>query len=154
MSNFSSLSRLAFPLLLAASLPFALPAQSKQDQAGKPHAWVGGEKPIHTKKEDDVDDPNGRDLIGIVRDTQGAAVPSALVHMKNVRTGKVRSIVATHDGTYRFQGLNRNDDYEISAELKGLASPTRKLSLYDTRPNPYFSLVLSQPAAKTNEAKK
>ncbi len=145
-------------LALAASLlPLPAAAQSKESQESQPHASFDGQKNKYEppKKDDAVDDPNGRSLIGIVRNANDQAVPFSLVRLKNVRTGRVRTIVAAKDGAYRFDGLSPKIDYQVSAESKGMRSTVRKLSLYDTRPLPYFSLVLSEPVPPpAAEAKK
>ncbi len=129
------------PVLFVASLPLAAQSHMDSDPVHRSNTVLGGQKDLK-----DVEDPHGRTLLGVVRDAQNQPVPYALVYLKNLKTEGSRSIMTAKDGTYHFYGLNRATDYEVSAENKALASPPRKLSHYDTRQEPYFSLTLSQPA--------
>ena len=129
------------PVLLLASLPLAAQSHMDSDPVHRSNTVLGGQKDLK-----DVEDPHGRTLLGVVRDGQNQPVPYALVYLKNLKTEGSRSIMTAKDGSYHFFGLNRQTDYEVSAENKGLASPPRKLSHYDTRQEPYFSLALTVPA--------
>ena len=133
--------RYLIPVLFLASLPLAAQSKMDSDPVHRSNTVLGGQKDLK-----DVDDPHGRTLLGVVRNAQNQPVPFALVYLKNLKSETSRSILTGKDGTYHFYGLRRTTDYEVSAENKGLASPTRKLSHYDTRQEPYFSLTLSIPA--------
>ncbi len=149
------MQKLTSVVLLAFALPALSVAQSKESQEVQPHASFDGKKYEPPKKDDAPDDPNGRSLVGVVHDASDNGVPMALVRLKNLRTGKVRNYIAGKDGVYRFDYLSPKDDYSVFAELKGMQSPMRKLSKYDTRPEPYFRLVLSEPVPPpAAEAKK
>ncbi len=140
------MQKLTSVVILAFALPVFGAAQSKESQEVQPHVTYDGKKYDAPKNPDAPDDLNGRSLVGVVHDENDNAVPMALVRLKNLRTGKVRNYIAGKDGAYRFDYLSPKDDYQVFAQLKGMQSPVRKLSKYDTRPEPYFRLVLSEPA--------
>ncbi len=139
------MQKLTSVALLAFALPVFCAAQSKESQEVQPHVTYDGKKIDAPKNPDAPDDLNGRSLTGVVHDQQDNGVPMAVVQLKNLRTGKVRNYIAGKDGAYRFDYLSPKDDYQVFARLKEMQSPVRKLSKYDTRPEPYFRLVLSEP---------
>jgi len=58
------------------------------------------------------------ELRGVLRDTQGAAVPGVAVVVRNQDTGMFRETISSADGTYFISGIVPGM-YEISAELPG-----------------------------------
>src|SRR5579862_6735155 len=84
----------------------------------------------------DKEDPNTRMVQGAVMDVTGNPVEGAVVQIKNMKTLQVRSFITQKDGTYHFQGLNTNVDFELKALTSGAASPTRTLSTFDSRNKP------------------
>ena len=75
-----------------------------------------------------------RTVRGVVVDKGSeAAVPSAVVFLKNTRTNAVRSYIADDEGNYRFSGLDPNVDYEIHAEKDGAKSAVRTISSFDNK---------------------
>jgi hypothetical protein len=74
-----------------------------------------------------------RTVRGTVLDRNENPLPSAIVHLKNVRTLTVRTYISDNAGQYRFSGLDPNVDYEIHAEHENLTSNTRTISSFDTR---------------------
>ena len=74
-----------------------------------------------------------RTVRGTVVDKDEAPMPSAIVHLKNVRTMAVRTYIADDAGNFRFSGLDPNVDYELHAEHDNLTSNTRTISNFDTR---------------------
>jgi hypothetical protein len=74
-----------------------------------------------------------RTVRGTVIDKAENPLPSAVVHLKNVRTVAVRTYIADGSGQFRFSGLDPNVDYEIHAEHGNLMSNTRTISSFDNR---------------------
>jgi len=74
-------------------------------------------------------------------------VAGAVVKLKNMRNLQVRSFITQADGKYMFQNLSSTVDFELKAEYKGMASPARTLTIYDTRLDPIINLKL-EPAKK------
>jgi hypothetical protein len=86
-----------------------------------------------------------RTVRGVVVDKSSeAAVPSAVVFLKNTRTNAVRSYIADEEGNYRFSGLDPNVDYEIHAEKDGAKSATRTVSSYDNKKEIVFPLKIEK----------
>ncbi len=81
-----------------------------------------------------------RSLQGQVLDNSEAALPNAVVYLKNTRTLAVRSYISGQDGSYHFSGLSQNVDYEVHAERDGQKSDTKTLSGFDTRPRSTINL--------------
>jgi hypothetical protein len=74
-----------------------------------------------------------RTVRGTVIDKNENPLPSAIVHLKNVRTMAVRTYITDSAGAFRFSGLDPNVDYELHAENDTLTSNTRTISSFDTR---------------------
>jgi hypothetical protein len=74
-----------------------------------------------------------RTVDGMVVDHDGKPVNRAVVQLKNVRTAQIRSYITEEKGSFSFNGLNPDIDYEIRADLDGNSSPTKTLSSYDGR---------------------
>ena len=83
-----------------------------------------------------------RPVHGTVKDSAGNAVAQAIVALKDVKTGKKIETVTHDDGSYRFDELKIADDYELQATHDKLASPIKKLSLYDSRRDPVINFEL------------
>lgn len=95
-----------------------------------------------------------RYVTGVVTDANGNPVGGALVFVKDLRTKKERSIVATPQGTYKFEDLNKTFEYELRAAKGKLVSPIKKLTSFDTRMKPVMNLTLEEPAPPTVPEKK
>jgi hypothetical protein len=65
------------------------------------------------------------DLRGVLRDSQGGALPGVTVVVRNQDTGMFRETTSNADGTYFVSGLIPGR-YEISAELQGFKKFTRQ----------------------------
>jgi len=79
------------------------------------------------------EDPNIRTLQGQVTDGSSKAVVGAVVLLKDMKTLQVRSFVTQARGDYRFAGLRTDTDYQVRAELNGMMSETRRLTVFDSR---------------------
>jgi len=87
---------------------------------------------------------NLKTVRGVATDKSDAAVPSAVVFLKNVRSNQVRSYIADNQGNFRFSGLDPNSDYELHAEKDGAKSQTRSISSFDTRMDIVLNLKLER----------
>jgi len=94
-----------------------------------------------------------RVLRGVVRDAKENAVAGALVMLKDKKTDKVRTNVSQDDGTYLFDRLDRKIDYEVVAQLEGMKSRTRLLSVYNNTSRPYMELKLELKEEPKQESK-
>jgi hypothetical protein len=99
------------------------------------------------EKKDKSRDRSHRDVAGIVMLQDETPVGGAVVKLKNLRSLQIRSFITPADGKYIFQNLSSNVDFELKAEYKGMASPARPLTIYDTRLDPIINLKL-EPAKK------
>jgi hypothetical protein len=81
-----------------------------------------------------------RVLIGQVTDKNDQPVPEAIVYLKDTKTIAVKSYVSQKDGTYRFNALSVNNDYEVYAQKNDKKSPVKKLSQFDSRAEPRINL--------------
>ena len=88
--------------------------------------------------------PAERSVHGTVTDTEGKAMAGAVVQLKNKRTQEIRSVITHEKGTYLFNGLIKDDDYELSANTKDHESKPHVLSTYDPRENPMVNLQLTE----------
>jgi len=89
-----------------------------------------------------------RTVRGVVVDkSTEAAIPSAVVFLRNTRTNAVRSYIADEEGNYRFSGLDPNVDYEIHAEKDGAKSATRTVSSFDNKKEIVVNLKLEKKKA-------
>ncbi len=94
-----------------------------------------------------------RSVNGVVKDAEGNPVASALVYLKEVESGKERSIVAGPNGTYKFEDLYKARDYQLRAVKGKVESTPRTLSTFDTRYMPSMNLTLEPPAANDSAKK-
>jgi hypothetical protein len=99
------------------------------------------------EKKDKPRDRSHRDITGMVMLHDESPVGGAVVKLKNLRNLQVRSFITQPDGKYIFQNLSSSVDFELKAEYKAMASPTRALTIYDTRLDPVINLKL-EPAKK------
>jgi len=91
------------------------------------------------------EDQNVRSIQGVVEDPRGNLVEGAVVQLKNTKSLQVRSFITLREGNYYFHGLSPNVDYELKAEFKDLASPVRRLSVFDSRKTAVVNLKLAPP---------
>jgi hypothetical protein len=67
-------------------------------------------------------------VVGVVADTSGAVVPSAVVTIKQADTDAIRTATVNESGQYRFPFL-KPGEYTISAQAEGLTTGTARFSL-------------------------
>jgi hypothetical protein len=89
-----------------------------------------------------AEDQNVRSVEGVVEDPQGKLVEGAVIQLKNTKTLQVRSFISLREGAYYFHGLSPDVEYEVKAESKGMASPVRRLTVFDSRKKAIVNLRL------------
>jgi Carboxypeptidase regulatory-like domain len=92
------------------------------------------------KKKDD----HTRSVKGLVLEPDGKPVAGAVVQLKNTKTLQVRSYITQDDGSYRFEELSTDIDYELRADLHGVSSDAKSLSSFDTRKQATVDLKLKR----------
>lgn len=113
-----NLLQLALILLLAAALPLA--AQRKGSR----------------------ENTNTRSVQGAVLDASDNPIVGAVVQLKDTRSLQIRSFITREKGTYHFQGLSKDIDYELKADFKGKSSDDRRLSSFDSRREAVINLKI------------
>ena len=106
------------------------------------------------QKKEKPRDPTIRQVSGIVRVPDGSPAVGAVVQLKNLKTLQVRSYIAQAEGRYQFQNLSTNIDYELRATYKDMASPTRTLTVFDTRWDATVNLQLEASKTEKTEERK
>lgn len=94
------------------------------------------------QKKDKARDPNIRNVQGVVSLPDGAPAEGAVVQIKNLKTLQVRSFITLEQGAYQFQNLPTTIDFELRADFKQFASPTRSLTVFDKRLDAIVNLKL------------
>jgi hypothetical protein len=83
-----------------------------------------------------------RTVIGLVTDKNDSPIPDAIVYLKDTKTLAIKSYVSQKDGTYRFNALSMNIDYELYAQKDNKKSAIKKLSQFDGRAEPRINLKI------------
>jgi len=99
--------------------------------------------PVASAQRKQAQDQNVRSVQGVVEDPQGNLVEGAVVQLKNTKSLQVRSFITQREGNFYFHGLSPDVDYELKAEYKDLASPVRRLSVFDSRKKAVVNLRLA-----------
>ncbi|MBV9743413.1 MAG: carboxypeptidase regulatory-like domain-containing protein [Acidobacteriia bacterium] len=94
------------------------------------------------KKKDDQG--NTRSVQGEVTAQDDSTVAGAVVQLKNTKTLQIRSFITKENGSYYFNGLSPDVDYELRAESQGLSSSTKTLSSFDSRKAATINLKLNK----------
>ncbi len=105
--------------------------------AGAQIQFGGGSPP--EKKEKPI---TSRNLSGQITDKNDNPVSDAIVYLKDTKTLSIKSYVSQKDGSYRFNALSMNNDYEVYAQKEEKKSPTKKLSQFDSRGEPRINLKI------------
>jgi hypothetical protein len=77
--------------------------------------------------------PVQRVLQGRVMDKADAALPGAVVYLKDGHSLAVKSFITNEQGGYRFSQLAQSTDYEVWAESDGKKSPVKTISSFDSK---------------------
>jgi len=94
------------------------------------------------KKHDDS--ANSRTVQGSVTAADESAAIGAVVQLKNLKTLQIRSFITKNDGTYYFNGLSPDIDYELKADYQGGSSGTKTLSSFDSRKEAIINLKVNK----------
>jgi carboxypeptidase family protein len=97
--------------------------------------------------------PQVRTLTGTVFNGDDAPIPNAIVYLKNLKTRTIKTYIAGADGTYQFNGLSPNIDYEFYAEVDGQKSSNKTLSSFDSRPKANINLHIDMKKAADQSKK-
>jgi len=90
------------------------------------------------------EEQSNRSVQGNVTSAEDTPLAGAVVQLKNTKTLQIRSFVTKEDGSYYFNGLSADVDYELRADYQGSASPTRTLSSFDSRKSATINLKLNK----------
>jgi Carboxypeptidase regulatory-like domain len=85
-----------------------------------------------------------RTLEGQVTSPDDAPVSGAVVQLKNTKTLQIRSFITRENGSYYFEGLSPDVDYELRADSQGMSSSTKTLSSFDSRKAATINLQLKK----------
>lgn len=88
--------------------------------------------------------PDTRVIEGTVTDAHGAPVSGAVVLLKDTKTLQIRSYIANKDGKYQFYGLSTDINYELRAETSQMTSPTKLISVFDSKKVTKLDLKIKQ----------
>ena len=105
--------------------------------AAVPVAFAQGKK-----KGDNINDT--RTVQGVVTAADDMPVTGAVVQLKNTKTLQIRSFITQQNGSYYFNGLSTDVDYELKAESQGISSPVKTLSSFDSRKEAVLNLKLNK----------
>jgi hypothetical protein len=85
-----------------------------------------------------------RSVHGVVTDGADNPLEGAVVQLKDTKTLQVRSFISRKNGTYQFNGLSADVDYEIKADHQGKSSDSKTLSSFDSRRQAVMNLKISK----------
>jgi hypothetical protein len=86
-----------------------------------------------------------RSVHGIVKDEKENPVNGALVNLTNLKTKKTLTYITKANGTYYFDDLSRDEDYELDAVFHDKKTRTKKLSHYDPQRSSMRILSFGEP---------
>ena len=101
------------------------PAQDGPEQ--KPNVFLQNDR-VKNEKES-----NTRTIDGTVKDTSDNPLAQAIVQLKNTKTSNIVNFATKDDGRYVFRDLPMDINYELIAKHGDVATPVKKVSVYDTR---------------------
>src|ERR1700730_1911403 len=102
---------------------------------------------VENNKEKPKKDSPYRTIQGIVKDQADNPLAGAIVQLKDTRTSKILDFATHDDGKFAFRELSMQSNYELLAKRGDLATPVRKVSIYDTRKDVTINFTL-QPSVK------
>lgn len=85
------------------------------------------------QRNSDRDQANMRAVQGVITGNADTLVEGAVVQLKDTKSLQIRSFITKGDGSYHFNGLSKDIDYELRAEHQGSASGSKTLSSFDNR---------------------
>lgn len=87
---------------------------------------------------------NERSVRGTVTSAEDAPVSGAVVQLKNTKSLQIRSFITKDDGSFHFEELSPDVDYQLRADYQGSASPTKIVSSFDSRKDVVINLKLGK----------
>jgi Carboxypeptidase regulatory-like domain len=93
-----------------------------------------------------------RSVHGIVKDENENPVNGALVNLTNLKSKKTLTYITKADGTYYFDDLSRDEDYELDAVFHDKKTRAKKLSHYDPQRSSMRILSFGEPEEQTTAA--
>ena len=100
---------------------------------------------VENKERPKKDSPY-RIIQGIVKDQSDNPLAGALVQLKDTKTSKIVNFATKDDGKFAFRDLSMEIDYELLAKRGDIATPVRKVSIYDVRKDVTINFTLQPPA--------
>jgi Carboxypeptidase regulatory-like domain len=131
--------------IFLACAAISISAWAQKGSNDKPSVFLENNRPSNPK------DTNTRIVSGFVKDQNDNPIPGAIVQLKNLKTSKVIDFPTKEDGRFTFRDLRMGDDYELIAKHDQLASPAKKVTVYDTRKNIVLTFKLEPPAKEGQE---
>jgi hypothetical protein len=115
------------------------PAQDGPDQ--KPNVFLQNDR-VKNEKES-----NTRTIDGTVKDASDNPQANAIVQLKNTKTSNIVNFSTKDDGRYVFRDLPMDINFELMAKHGEIATPVKKVSVYDTRKHVIvnFQLTAAKP---------
>jgi len=115
------------------------PAQDGPEQ--KPNVFLQNDR-VKNEKES-----NTRTIDGTVKDASDNPLPDAIVQLKNTKTSNIVNFATKDDGKFVFRDLPMDINYELIAKHGDVATPVKKVSVYDTRKHIIvnFQLAAAKP---------
>jgi hypothetical protein len=92
-----------------------------------------------------------RTLEGTVSDPDGKFIDGAVVQLKDMRSGQVRSYYTQKNGAYHFSGLKIDIDYEVRGAYNDLSTAWKRLSIFDSRKTPVINLKLEKTKPESKQ---
>jgi hypothetical protein len=102
---------------------------------------------VENKERPKKDSPY-RTIQGFVKDQADNPLAGAIVQLKDTKTSKIVNFPTKEDGKFAFRDLSMEINYELLAKRGDLATPVRKVSIYDTRKDVIINFTLEPPTKK------
>jgi hypothetical protein len=103
---------------------------------------------LEAQKNKKDEDAGTRLVQGQVTDADDHPVVGAVVQLKDMHSLQIRSFVTQDEGKYHFSGLKTEIDYQVKAMYNGMSSPSKTVSLFDTRKTAVLNLKLEKDKEK------
>ena len=140
----------ATPVMLTFLAIAAITVPARAQMGGGGGGGGGGGIPLgalgshddDNKEKPDKKSASERPVSGIVTDADGKPIVGAVVHLLNIRTQKIDTLITREKGEYQFTGLSKDVNYQLTAVLKDHSSEPHTLSMYDPRPKPIVNLQI------------
>jgi Carboxypeptidase regulatory-like domain len=124
-------------ICLALCVPALAQTKSSSDPTNRP-------APMYSKSRK-KEDLRFRSVHGIVKDEKENPVNGALVNLTNLKSKKTLTYITKADGTYYFDDLSRDEDYQLDAVFHEKKTQTKKLSHYDPQRSSMRILTFGEP---------